>query len=103
MGSLLDIRKGICPVCSGKEIVTGRHRAVERDDDYLNHGPICLSYDTERESFTGRQEISDLHGQLQSYICCDCGYTQMYTLGMEYIKSKLRKVSDGSDVSGPYR
>ncbi len=63
---------------------------------------LCLSYEKE-DTFWSGEKLEKMHGVLQSYICCDCGYTQMFTQGINFIKDKLYKVSEGNDTTDPYR
>ena len=102
MSQLLDIRKGICPICNGQEIVYGTHQAVDESEHGFEVRPLSLNQEISTSIFL-RKEVERFLGVLRSYICCDCGYTQMFTQGIEKIKRKLQQVGKGNNASDPYR
>ncbi len=107
----LDLRKGTCPLCSGNEVVSERHSVVDKREGPDIHAPdgeliqrdLCITYTSKPPTILMMEGIEKLHGVLQSYICCNCGYTQMFTEGIHAIKDKLHKVSTRRDKEGPYR
>ena len=90
---LLDIRKGVCPVCGGREILEAVQGYLSRNAVYA--APLGIENNAEGQAV----------GSPRSYICAGCGYTQMFTDDVDTLRDSrvVRVLSVADDTDSPYR
>ena len=102
---MLDIRKGVCPLCRHNKIITGP--APDRSGEY--HDPrqasAAVSHRNQEFLWWGMKDEVSV-GLLQIFVCRDCGFTQHFTeepasipIGEEH----LTRIIEGPKSKAPFR
>jgi hypothetical protein len=77
---MLDMRKGVCPLCEHDEIIAARPAEF---GDGGHEVPAAVTYDP-RMLFPGRNPNTP-YGKLVMYVCRGCGFTQTFAQEPETI------------------
>lgn len=98
---MLDIRKGVCPLCEHTEIV----ESVPADFGSKDHERTAAVTYEPRWVVAGRNPNYP-HGMLRFYVCRSCGYVQWFAedpgsipIGDRY----LTRIISGPAKTEPYR
>ncbi len=104
-----DIRKGVCPVCSHNEIV----EAVPEPDrvDGFSARPLAITYAGRSWKLPSILRVFGLGhwgtpvGQLMTYFCRRCGFTQWYANAPETVPLDApgMRLIKGAEVGSAYR
>jgi predicted nucleic-acid-binding Zn-ribbon protein len=81
----------VCPKCKHNEILFCPKIADRDDDDTV----LPLSLHVVHSSYRDDQEF----GHLQAYVCVKCGFTELYTTGIE--KIPMDKMPGAKLLRGP--
>jgi predicted nucleic-acid-binding Zn-ribbon protein len=84
------VKDGICPKCSSTEIMAN---LTILDRGYFNtKAPVRVLVEEPRPAKTDPFWMSDgASGQLQVYVCSQCGYTEFYTDNFENMYKKYKR------------
>lgn len=102
---MTDLRNGTCPLCRHNEVVEGT--PLEFDDTQIPnrlgvaHEPIPDGW-----IMKGRFHRSVVFGELRTYTCRSCGYTQWFALSPDTIPigdQHGTRVIQGPSSATPYR
>jgi predicted nucleic-acid-binding Zn-ribbon protein len=89
------MKDGICPKCSSKEIMAN---VKVRDWAYRNpKHPLHVAIDEPEPADKGMFWIGDgASGEVQAWICSQCGYTELYTDNLEKLYETYKKYKLGN-------
>jgi predicted nucleic-acid-binding Zn-ribbon protein len=94
-----------CPKCKRRDIVFVP-RILDRSGGETH--PLALWVGVKRKTERGKDklEYDAPFGQLEAYVCRQCGYTELYVASVEQLKLEDLPgavVLAGPDPEGPYR